>query len=139
MIDNNIKSNISQGEELEELIAQLTQNGMQIKIDKNDLDYLYHANAILKRRIISFPHFSETRIDSIIREMNSYSNICYKDYNKVILYIATSSKNPLQMDEMNQIVSLISGYFTSDTECIWGMATDEKLEDKLLVIIVCSN
>ena len=32
MIDNNIKSNISQGEELEELIAQLTQNGMQIKI-----------------------------------------------------------------------------------------------------------
>ena len=35
MIDNNIKSNISQGEELEELIAQLTQNGMQIKIDKN--------------------------------------------------------------------------------------------------------
>ena len=107
MIDNNIKSNISQGEELEELIAQLTQNGMHIKIDKNDLDYLYHANAILKRRIISFPHFSETRIDSIIREMNSYSNICYKDYNKVILYIATSSKNPLQMDEMNQIVSLI--------------------------------
>ena len=112
---------------------------MQIKIDKNDLDYLYHANAILKRRIISFPHFSETRIDSIIREMNSYSNICHKDYNKVILYMATSSKNPLQMDEMNQIVSLISGYFTSDTECIWGMATDEKLEDKLLVIIVCSN
>lgn len=53
--------------------------------------------------------------------------------------MATSSKNPLQMDEMNQIVSLISGYFTSDTECIWGMATDEKLEDKLLVIIVCSN
>ena len=48
MIDNNIKSNISQGEELEELIAQLTQNGMQIKIDKNDLDYLYHANAILR-------------------------------------------------------------------------------------------
>ena len=38
MIDNNIKSNISQGEGLEELIAQLTQNGMQIKIDKNDLD-----------------------------------------------------------------------------------------------------
>ena len=125
MIDNNIKSNISQGEELEELIAQLTQNGMQIKIDKNDLDYLYHA--------------CDMMIDSIIREMNSYINICHKDYNKVILYIATSSKNPLQMDEMNQIVSLISGYFTSDTECIWGMATDEKLEDKLLVIIVCSN
>lgn len=60
MIDNNIKSNISQGEELEELIAQLTQNGMQIKIDKNDLDYLmqylkeesFHFHILVKRGLI---------------------------------------------------------------------------------------
>lgn len=63
MIDNNIKSNISQGEELEELIAQLTQNGMQIKIDKMILtisimlmQYLkeksFHFHILVKRGLI---------------------------------------------------------------------------------------
>lgn len=139
MAENNIKSNIHQGEELEELIDQLTQTDMHAKLDRNDLDYLHHATAILKRRIVSFPKDGESRIDSIIREMNSYSNINYKDYNKVVLYLATSSENPLQMNEMSEVVTLISSHFTSTTECIWGMATDEELGDKMLVIIVCSK
>ena len=100
---------------------------------------LYDANAILKTRIISFPQHDESRIDSIIREMNNYSNISYNDYNKLILFMATSSHNPLKMEEVNQIVSRISCKFKDNTECLWGMTTDEKLEDKQLVMIVCSN
>ena len=105
----------------------------------SDSNNLYDANAILKTRIISFPQHDESRIDSIIREMNNYSNISYNDYNKLILFMATSSHNPLKMEEVNQIVSRISCKFKDTTECLWGMTTDEKLEDKLLVMVVCSN
>lgn len=53
--------------------------------------------------------------------------------------MATSSHNPLKIEEVNQIVSRISCKFKDTTECLWGMTTDEKLEDKQLVMIVCSN
>ena len=139
MEESNIKANIHKGEELEELISLFTEEGMIVSIERNKLDYLYDANAILKTRIISFPQHDESRIDSIIREMNNYSNISYNDYNKLILFMATSSHNPLKMEEANQIVSRISCKFKDTTECLWGMTTDEKLEDKLLVMVVCSN
>ena len=116
-----------------------TEEGMIVSIERNKLDYLYDANAILKTRIISFPQHDESRINSIIREMNNYSNISYNDYNKLILFMATSSHNPLKMEEVNQIVSRISCKFKDITECLWGMTTDEKLEDKLLVMVVCGN
>jgi cell division GTPase FtsZ len=116
-----------------------TEEGMIFRIERNKLEYLYNANAILKTRIISFPHHDETRIDSIIRDMNNYSNIFYNDYNRLILFMATSSHNPLQMEEVNQIVSLISCKFNDSTECLCGITTDEKLEDKLLIMLVCSN
>lgn len=139
MEESNIKANIHKGEELEELISLFTEEGMIVSIERNKLDYLYDTNAILKTRIISFPQHDESRIDSIIREMNNYSNISYNDYNKLILFMATSSHNPLKMEEVNQIVSRISCKFKDTTECLWGMTTDEKLEDKQLVMIVCSN
>jgi cell division GTPase FtsZ len=139
MEESKIKSNIHKGEELEELISQFTEEGMIVKTDRNKLDYLYNAKAILKTRIVSFPQHDETRIDCIIREMNNYTNISYHDYNKLILFLATSSNNSLLMEEVNQIVSHISCMFKDDTECLWGMTTDEKLEDKLLVMVVCSN
>lgn len=139
MEESNIKANIHKGEELEELISLFTEEGMIVSIERNKLDYLYDANAILKTRIISFPQHDESRIDSIIREMNNYSNISYNDYNKLILFMGTSSHNPLKMEEVNQIVSRISCKFNDTTECLWGMTTDEKLEDKLLVMVVCSN
>lgn len=139
MEESNIKANIHKGEELEELISLFTEEGMIVSIERNKLDYLYDANTILKTRIISFPQHDESRIDSIIREMNNYSNISYNDYNKLILFMGTSSHNPLKMEEVNQIVSRISCKFNDTTECLWGMTTDEKLEDKLLVMVVCSN
>lgn len=111
MEESNIKANIHKGEELEELISLFTEEGMIVSIERNKLDYLYDANTILKTRIISFPQHDESRIDSIIREMNNYSNISYNDYNKLILFMATSSHNPLKMEEVNQIVSRISCKF----------------------------
>ena len=132
-----MKGNIKQGQELDALIDQLTSVSMAIAIHKDDLDYLHQAKAILKRRIKSFPMEGETRVDSVIREFNEYGNIDPSLYNKLIIQLVTSSAYPLMMDELNKIVFYITIKF-SPAEFLFSVVTDERLDEKILLQLVCS-
>lgn len=138
MKEINEQANIKQGEELEGLINQLTASPMQISLTKADLDYLHHANAILKRRIISFPKDGETRMESIIRELNEYCNIDFSKYKRLTMLLKTSPSHPLTMEELTLGVSDIICKFSDGIKCVWGIGTDEKLDEKFLLIMVCS-
>ena len=134
----NEQANIQQGEELDNLINQLTNFSKSINFGKDELDYLHHAKAIMKRRLISFPKENESRIESIIREVKEYSNIDFTKYNHITMLLATSSQHALMMEETDKVLSEIMSMFRDDTKCLWGQGFDEKLDDKLLLIMVCS-
>lgn len=132
-----MKGNIKQGQELEALINQITSIPMTVAIKEDDLDYLHQAKAILKRRIHSFPKDDEPRVDSVIRELEDFGNIDYSQYDRIVIQIVTSSAYPLMMNELNRLVSLIDGMF-SQAGVLWGISTDNKLGDKILLQLVCS-
>ena len=139
-----MKGNIKQGQELEALINQITSIPMTVAIKEEDLDYLHQAKAILKRRIHSFPKDDEPRVDSVIRELEDFGNnldndsvIDYSQYDRIVIQIVTSSAYPLMMNELNRLVSLIDGKF-SQAGVLWGIGTDNKLGDKILLQLVCS-
>lgn len=127
-----MKGNIKQGQELEALINQITSIPMTVAIKEEDLDYLHQAKAILKRRIHSFPKDDEPRVDSVIREFEDFGNIDYSQYDRIVIQIVTSSAYPLMMNELNRLVSLIDGKF-SQAGVLWGIGTDNKLGDKILL------
>lgn len=131
-----MKGNIKQGQELEALINQITSIPMTVAIKEEDLDYLHQAKAILKRRIHSFPKDDEPRVDSVIRELEDFGNIDYSQYDRIVIQIVTSSAYPLMMNELNRLVSLIDGKF-SQAGVLWGIGTDNKLGDKILLQLVC--
>lgn len=132
-----MKGNIKQGQELEALISQITSIPMTVVITKDDLDYLHQAKAILKRRIKSFPMEEESRVASVIRELEDYGSIDYSQYDRIVIQIVTSSSAPLTMNELNQLVSTIDGKFPK-AEYKWGVGTDGMLGDKILLQLVCS-
>ena len=80
---------------------------------------------------------SRTEVDSVIREFEDFGNIDYSQYDRIVIQIVTSSAYPLMMNELNRLVSLIDGKF-SQAGVLWGIGTDNKLGDKILLQLVCS-
>lgn len=125
-------------EEIERLIADYEgkNTGMPMK---GKLDYLRSASSIAKVRIISFPLKDETRTDAIIREYKEYSQMQMTHYNRFAFCIEYSMKHPLLMDEEQRLGSLIDEICPADSMKFVYSATDETLNDKVLLTIIGSN
>ena len=123
--------------EIDELIQQIVEQATLIRLDKSDLIYLYKEQVVLKRRINSFPRTNESRMESILRELTEYASIDFECYNKVVLLVRTSQKHPLLMEELRYIHDVIK-LFPNGVEIRWGLGYDNSLDEKVLLMLVCS-
>ena len=123
--------------EIDELIQQIVEQATLVRLDKSDLIYLYKEQVVLKRRINSFPRTNESRMESILRELTEYASIDLGCYNKVVLLVRTSQKHPLLMEELRYIHDVIK-LFPNGVEIRWGMGYDNSLDEKVLLMLVCS-
>jgi cell division GTPase FtsZ len=123
--------------EIDELIQQIVEQATLIRLDKSDLIYLYKEQVVLKRRINSFPRTNESRMESILHELTEYASIDFGCYNKVVLLVRTSQKHPLLMEELRYIHDVIK-QFPNGVEIRWGMGYDNSLDEKALLMLVCS-
>ena len=133
--------------EIDELIQQIVEQTTLVRLDKSDLIYLYKEQVVLKRRINSFPRTNESRMESILRELSrmesilrelaEYASIDFGCYNKVVLLVRTSQKHPLLMEELRYIHDVIK-LFPNGVEIRWGMGYDNSLDEKVLLMLVCS-
>ena len=123
--------------EIDELIQQIVEQATLIRLDKSDLIYLYKEQVVLKRRINSFPRTNESRMESILHELTEYASIDFGCYNKVVLLVRTSQKHPLLMEELRYIHDVIK-MFPDGVEIRWGMGYDNSLDEKVLLMLVCS-
>lgn len=123
--------------EIDELIQQIVEQATLVRLDKSDLIYLYKEQVVLKRRINSFPRTNESRMESILRELTEYASIDFGCYNKVVLLVRTSQKHPLLMEELRYIHDVIKA-FPNGIEIRWGMGYDNSLDEKVLLMLVCS-
>lgn len=123
--------------EIDELIQQIVEQATLIRLDKSDLIYLYKEQVVLKRRINSFPRTNESRMESILHELTEYASIDFGCYNKVVLLVRTSQKHPLLMEELRYIHDVIK-LFPDGVEIRWGMGYDNSLDEKVLLMLVCS-
>ena len=78
-----------------------------------------------------------TSIPMTVAIKEDFGNIDYSQYDRIVIQIVTSSAYPLMMNELNRLVSLIDGKF-SQAGVLWGIGTDNKLGDKILLQLVCS-
>ena len=123
--------------EIDELIQQIVEQTTLVRLDKSDLIYLYKEQVVLKRRINSFPRTNESRMESILHELTEYASIDFGCYNKVVLLVRTSQKHPLLMEELRYIHDVIK-QFPNGVEIRWGMGYDNSLDEKALLMLVCS-
>ena len=123
--------------EIDELIQQIVEQATLVRLDKSDLIYLYKEQVVLKRRINSFPRTNESRMESILHELTEYASIDFGCYNKVVLLVRTSQKYPLLMEELRYIHDVIK-LFPNGVEIRWGMGYDNSLDEKVLLMLVCS-
>ncbi len=123
--------------EIDELIQQIVEQTTLVRLDKSDLIYLYKEKIVLKRRINSFPRTNESRMESILLELTEYASIYFGCYNKVVLLVRTSQKHPLLMEELRYIHDVIK-LFRDGVEIRWGMGYDNSLDEKVLLMLVCS-
>ena len=123
--------------EIDELIQQIVEQATLVRLDKSDLIYLYKEQVVLKRRINSFPRTNESRMESILHELTEYASIDFGCYNKVVLLVRTSQKHPLLMEELRYIHDVIK-MFPDGVEIRWGMGYDNSLDEKVLLMLVCS-
>ena len=123
--------------EIDELIQQIVEQTTLVRLDKSDLIYLYKEKIVLKRRINSFPRTNESRMESILRELTEYASIDFGSYYKVVLLVRTSQKHPLLMEELRYIHDIIK-MFPDGVEIRWGMGYDNSLDEKVLLMLVCS-
>ena len=123
--------------EIDELIQQIVEQATLVRLDKSDLIYLYKEQVVLKRRINSFPRTNESRMESILHELTEYASIDFGCYNKVVLLVRTSQKHPLLMEELRYIHDVIK-LFPGGVEIRWGMGYDNSLDEKVLLMLVCS-
>ena len=123
--------------EIDELIQQIVEQATLVRLDKSDLIYLYKEQVVLKRRINSFPRTNESRMESILHELTEYASIDFGCYNKVVLLVRTSQKHPLLMEELRYIHDVIK-QFPNGVEIRWGMGYDNSLDEKVLLMLVCS-
>ena len=123
--------------EIDELIQQIVEQATLVRLEKSDLIYLYKEQVVLKRRINSFPRTNESRMESILHELTEYASIDFGCYNKVVLLVRTSQKHPLLMEELRYIHDVIK-QFPNGVEIRWGMGYDNSLDEKALLMLVCS-
>lgn len=124
--------------EVDETLWLLTQGTQVVPIKVEDLLYLYSETTILRRRILSFPEYGKNRMDSIINTLQMYEPSDIKSYQHVVFLIQTSKEHPVSVSELCKLQD-IAIMFGSTAEINWGIGIDEKLDNEMFFMLVCSK
>lgn len=124
--------------EVDETLWLLTQGTQVVPIKVEDLLYLYSETTILRRRILSFPEYGKNRMDSIINTLQMYEPSDIKSYQHVVFLIQTSKEHPVSVSELCKLQD-ITIMFGSTAEINWGVGIDEKLDNEMFFMLVCSK
>jgi len=133
IVDANILRN-----EVDETLWLLSQGTQVVPIRVEDLFYLYSETTILRRRILSFPEYGHNRMDSIINTLKMYEPPDIRSYQHVVFLIQTSKEHPVSVSELCKLQD-ITIMFGSTAEINWGVGIDEKLDNEMFFMLVCSK
>ena len=133
IIDANILRN-----KVDETLWLLSQGTQVVPIRVEDLFYLYSETTILRRRILSFPEYGKSRMDSIINTLKMYEPPDIRSYQHVVFLIQTSKEHPVSVSELCKLQD-ITIMFGSTAEINWGVGIDEKLDNEMFFMLVCSK
>jgi hypothetical protein len=123
---------------VDETLWLLTQGTQVIPVKVEDLLYLYSETTILRRRILSFPEYGKSRMDSIINTLKMYEPSDIRSYQHVIFLIQTSKEHIVSVSELCKLQD-ITIMFGSTAEIHWGIGIDEELNDMMSFMLVCSK
>ena len=123
---------------VDETLWLLTQGTQVVPIKVEGLLYLYSETTILRRRILSFPEYGKNRMDSIINTLQMYEPSDIKSYQHVVFLIQTSKEHPVSVSELCKLQD-ITIMFGSTAEINWGIGIDEKLDNEMFFMLVCSK
>jgi hypothetical protein len=135
---NDVSNKIVGIDEVERLIDDYENKNSSIPM-KDKLDYLRSANEIAKVRIISFSLHNESRINAIIREYKSYSQLNPQNYKRFTFCIEYSDFHPLLQKEEVKLRNFLSEICPNGATTIIYTATNSSWNEKVLVTIIASN
>ena len=124
--------------EIDEIIWQMTHGSQIVPLKIEDLEYLSEESVIVKRRFYSCAENQEERMESVVHEMKKYEPADKKSYKHVLILIQTSKEHPLIMSELQSLNAIMEG-FSPQADIRWGLGTNEDLEEKMFMMLVCSK
>ena len=77
-------------------------------------------------------------MDSIINTLQMYEPSDIKSYQHVVFLIQTSKEHPVSVSELCKLQD-ITIMFGSTAEINWGVGIDEKLDNEMFFMLVCSK
>lgn len=124
--------------EIDEIVWQMTHGSQIVPLKIEDLEYLFEESVIVKRRFYSCAKNKEERMVNVFREMKKYEPADKKSFEHVLILIQTSKEHPLMMSELQVMSDIIEG-FSSKVDIRWGLGTNEDLEYRMFIMVVCSK
>ena len=123
--------------EVDEIVWLLTHGSQLIPIKSEVVTYLYDASFIEKRRFTSFMG-GYARMDSIVQEVNRCDPSDKDTFDHALILIQTSKDHPLTMSEL-QMLQEVTRDLPPETVIHWGIGINDKLKDKVFLMIVYSK
>lgn len=124
--------------EIDEIVCQMAHGSQIVPLKIEDLEYLFEESVIVKRRFYSCAKNKEERMVNVFREMKKYEPADKKSFEHVLILIQTSKEHPLMMSELQVMSDIIEG-FSSKVDIRWGLGTNEDLEYRMFIMVVCSK
>ena len=124
--------------EIDEIVWQMTHGSQIVPLKIEDLEYLFEESVIVKRRFYCCAKNKEERMVIVFREMKKYEPADKKSFEHVLILIQTSKEHPLMMSELQVMSDIIEG-FSSKVDIRWGLGTNEDLEYRMFIMVVCSK
>ena len=123
--------------EIDETVWSLSHGSQLIPIKREEIAYLYKASYIEKRRFFSLLG-GYARKESIAHEIKRCEPRNKDTFDHVLILIQTSTEHPLIMSEL-QILDDITNGISSKAEIRWGVGTNDKLGDRIFLMVIYSK
>lgn len=123
---------------VDEVVWLVSRESHLVPLKEERLEYLYGEQEMVKKMLYSFREDGVNRMESIIEQIRNYKPADLKTYNHIIFFIQTSKEYPLVISELSQLQDL-NIMFSSTAEILWGLGTNDTLDDRIFFTLVCSK
>lgn len=123
---------------LDNLIQKIVEQSTMVRLNNNDLHYLYQASVVYSKVFYSNTSPGLGRMESLYQEILKAHIDNLEQYNRVILLFLHSRRSPLMMNELGAVADIMN-CFSIDTEIKWGLGIDDSLGVRLALYVICSK